>query len=306
MAIPARKPAIPKLDDSQLDMILEGFMPRREEMSKALRGLVESIVTEVFKTHMREITTEVKITGGLFPEKTTEGFFHKQFGDVMQSLTCGHTMLVGPAGSGKTTLAKQVAEAIGVPFYFNGAINSEYKLTGFINAQGQIVSTDFRKAYTTGGVYLFDEYDASLPAATMPFNSALSNGFMDFPDGRADQHPDFYCMAACNTFGRGADRVYVGRNQLDAASLDRFLTIDFEYDESLEHAIAGNGDWVTYVQKVRKAVGDLKLRHVVSPRASIMGAKLLAKGVDRKKVVDMVIWKGLDQDSRRNIEARVV
>jgi cobaltochelatase CobS len=85
-------------------------------------------------------------------------------------------------------------------------------------------------------------------------------------------------IAAGNTFGRGASREYVGRQQLDAATLDRFTVFEVDYDEALELAIAGNDDWTRYVQKVRKAVEREKVRAIVSPRASISGAKLLAVG----------------------------
>ena len=93
------------------------------------------------------------------------------------------------------------------------------------SAQGTIVSTEFRKAYENGGLFLFDEIDASMPGAILAFNAALANNFMDFPDKKVPRHKDFYCIAAANTFGSGADRQYVGRNQLDAASLDRFIDV---------------------------------------------------------------------------------
>jgi len=92
---------------------------------------------------------------------------HKQFLDVIKAVTCGNIALVGPAGVGKTTMAMQIADAMGLNFYFNGAINSEYKLSGFMDAQGRIVSTPFRKAFTEGGLYLFDEIDASMPSALL-------------------------------------------------------------------------------------------------------------------------------------------
>jgi SpoVK/Ycf46/Vps4 family AAA+-type ATPase len=299
------KGVAPKLSEAQIDAVLEGLMPKRDAMEAAIRGLVESVVTETFKRSVREVTTTINIKGDKLPKKAFDGLFHRDFDEILKSIVCGNLMLVGPAGSGKTTLAKQVADAMDLPFYFNGAINSEYKLTGFINARGMIVSTDFRKAFEEGGVYLFDEFDASHPNATTTFNAALSNNWMDFPDGRVERHENFYCMAACNTYGRGADRLYVGRNQLDAASLDRFMMFDLDYDEGLELALAGDPDWVNYVQRVRKAIFDLKLRHVVSPRASIMGAKLLSVGINRKKVEAMTVWKGIDADSKKNVEGRI-
>lgn len=235
-----------------------------------------------------------------------EGLRHELFGDVVQCVNAGlHVMLVGPAGSGKTTLAEQVAEALDLPFRFNGAIASEYKLNGFMNAQGQYVGTAFREAFAKGGLYLFDEVDASMPQALLAFNAALANGCADFPDGNIKMHKNFRCMAAANTFGRGADRTYVGRNQLDGASLDRFAVMDFDYDEKLERALAGNDIWVERVQSIRNAVQSAQVRHVVSPRASMNGARLLGAGMRQDRVEELVIWKGLDKETRNRVQSAI-
>ena len=137
---------------------------------------------------------------------------HFQFEKLSKYVqTKNNIFLVGSAGSGKTTAARNIAKALNIKFYFTGAINSEYKLTGFIDAQGRIVNTEFRKAYEHGGLFLFDEIDASFPQAILAFNAALANDFMDFPDKKVPKHKNFYCIAAANTFGTGADRQYVGR-----------------------------------------------------------------------------------------------
>lgn len=220
---------------------------------------------------------------------------HFQFEKLSKYVqTKNNIFLVGSAGSGKTTAARNIAKALEVEFYFTGAINSEYKLTGFIDAQGRIVNTEFRKAYENGGLFLFDEIDASFPQAILAFNAALANDFMDFPDKKVPKHKNFYCIAAANTFGTGADRQYVGRNQLDAATLDRFITLNWEIDETLEHELAKNYEWVNYVQKARKAASKIGERHIISPRASMQGADLLRIGIDRKEVEKDVLWKGLD------------
>ena len=109
--------------------------------------------------------------------------------------------LTGPAGTGKTTAAKYCANAFGLKFYFCGSIDTEYKLTGFIDAQGRCINTAFRTAYQEGGVFLFDECDSSLPAALLAFNAALANGEAAFPDAIVSRHPDFICIAAAKIHG---------------------------------------------------------------------------------------------------------
>jgi hypothetical protein len=153
----------------------------------------------------------------------------------------------------------------------------------------------FRKAYENGGLFLFDEIDASYPQAVLAFNAALANDFMDFPDMRVKRHENFFCIAAANTYGSGADRQYVGRNQLDAASLDRFVFLDWDDDELLERELTANDEWCNIVQHIRRLIVQNKIRHLVSPRASIFGSKLILRGIDIDTVKHLVLWKGLDQ-----------
>lgn len=236
-------------------------------------------------------------------EKVELGAVHKRLPDlIMACQTRVNVFLAGPAGSGKTTAAEQVAKAFNLPFYFNGAIDTEYKLKGFIDAQGRLTSTAFRDAYEKGGVYLFDEVDASLPPATMAFNSALANGFCDFPDGRISRHKDFICIAAGNTYGMGATFDYVGRNKQDAAFLDRFAFMTWDIDAELERAICPNAEWVRYVQRVRAKAQEKGLKLVISPRASVFGAQLLAVGLPLEEVKAMTIRKGMTPDQWESLE----
>ena len=232
--------------------------------------------------------------------------------------------LVGPAGSGKTTLAAQVAKILGRPFYMSGAILQKYELLGFVNAQGVYVRTAFRDAFELGGVFLWDEVDASIPSAMVAFNAAMENATADFPDGMVDRSESFVCLAAANTYLMGGDIQYVGRNALDAATIDRFFFVDLPYDEKLECAIAGvdftgvtetlqfrqehtEADVQRYVDNVRKlraAAAALEIKHVISPRASIKGAAALRAGIAGKWVEDGLVWKGLEKAQAQKIIAK--
>lgn len=218
-----------------------------------------------------------------------------------------HPMMVGPAGGGKTTAAEQIAEALGLPFFTNGALSGAHELTGFKDAKGDYNTTPFRTAFEHGGLYLADELDRSDPSAVLALNSALANGFMGFPDQPEPirAHEKFHVIAACNTYGRGADRLYIGANQLDASTLDRFGTLNWDYDETLERALAGDDAWVSYVQAARSAASDFKIRHVISPRASYYGAELRATGMAFDMVADVAMWNGLDAEQRQRIVAAI-
>lgn len=231
---------------------------------------------------------------------------HRAFTDAFAAVACNIPLaMVGPAGSGKTTAAEQIAEALELPFYMNGAVSGAHEYLGFIDAQGRYQTTPFRKAFEHGGVYLADEIDGSDPSAPLVINSALANGHMPFPDQPepVKRHENFRCIAAANTYGTGADRIYVGRNQLDGATLDRFAFLEWSYDERLEGALCANASWLARVQALRSAATKEKARIIISPRASINGAKLLAHGVALGTVENMMIWKGVDTELRRRIES---
>lgn len=265
-----------------------------------LASMSSLIATEV----SRQVRTiDVKIAS--LPAKRVEKA-HLAFERVLRY--CANrksVMLVGPAGSGKTTLAEQVAETLGLPFYMSGKCADEVKITGYMDAGGTYRRTAFREAYEKGGLFLFDEMDGWSPDAIIAVNAPLAGQWGDFPDGMIKRHPDFVAIGAANTYGRGADRQYVGREQLDAATLDRFAVIEIEYDEDLELAISCDRDWTLYVQKVRKAVETAKVRHVVSPRASIEGGIMLKAGEPRADVENAYIWKGLDEPVMNRVKAEI-
>lgn len=252
----------------------------------------------------RPVRIEIKV--GAEVKVLPNAHRHPVFAKVLAALSVRENVyLVGPAGSGKTTIATQAAEALGLPFYSTGAVGMAYQLQGFINPEGKYMETDLYRAYVNGGVFLFDEVDASSAQALLAFNAILANEVAAFPNGTVKKHPDFVVIAAANTFGNGADAQYVGRNQLDAAFLDRFMFVTMDYDEKLELLISSNDEWTRYVQAVRKAVRAHKLRHVISPRASIKGGKLLSAGLSREEVEQSLIWKSMTEADIVKVKATV-
>jgi cobaltochelatase CobS len=289
-----------KLDHPLDTKIDDKFNTSRSELRSIIKNGIDQVRNEVGKV----MKHEHHIYNGKAKPVVLKGRMHKCFEDLLLMTSADvNVWICGPAGSGKTTAAQQVAKALGLNYYFNGAIDSEYKLSGFVDAHGNIVSTAFREAYTHGGLYLFDEVDASLPSAVLAFNAALAGDFADFP-GETDptpRHKDFRCIAAANTWGYGGGTDYVGRSKMDAAFLDRFVQLDFPYDEDLEATFSDNHDWVVTVQTFRRRAAEKGLKVIISPRATIKGTALLAAGMPKAKVLEAVIFAKLSKENRLSL-----
>lgn len=262
----------------------------------------DAITVKLQKKLVKEIV--IKRPDGV---KVPVGAQHEQFPELLQVLACGlNVFLVGPAAAGKTRAAEECAKALDLAFYpqsFNAQTPSS-QIFGYMDAQGRYVSTVFRKAFEEGGLWLADEIDRGNGNVLTALNAALENGYCSFPDGVVKRHEKFLCVASANTWGRGADRTYVGANALDEATLDRFVQMEWNYDENLERLLAGNPSWVDRVQAIRQAVFDERVRLLVSPRASFRGAKLLAAGLKWARVEELTLWKGVDKATKEKVLAR--
>lgn len=188
---------------------------------------------------------------------------------VNDRVTGRYPWLFGDAGSGKSTIAKQVADALGLPFYSVSSLQQKYELEGYTDATGKLVETVFYKAAKEGGIFLFDEASTTSAEVQVAFNSMLANLWYNFPkEGMINAHPDFHIIAADNTTGRGGNSTYSARFQMDASTLDRYTAIRVEYTEELDMAMAENDtELVTFIRDLRKAINEARLSYTASPRA---------------------------------------
>lgn len=275
---------------------IQGLRQELNEVKKEMNDAVK----QALESHTREIVVKKAETG----ETKNVGRQHFQFETLLATIAARvNALLVGPAGSGKTSAAHSAAKALNIPFYSIsvGMQTTKTEFFGYMDAAGKYVRTLFREAFEKGGVFLLDEMDAGNANVITSINQALANGYCAFPDGMVTKHPDFVIVASANTYGTGANREYVGRNQLDAATLDRFAVIEWMYDEQLEDALCANKQWLKFVRQCRKNAETHKIRTVVSPRASILGAQLLAQGLKETAVKDMLIFKGMNPTERQKL-----
>lgn len=268
------------------------------KIEEAVMGSVEDKVKAFIKEEYGTIDRKVNVVIG---DKKVEmqGVVHDKFDTVLKFVSNDEPVfLTGPAGSGKNYLCKQVADALGLDFYFTNAVTQEYKLTGFTDAMGNYQETQFYKAFKNGGLFMLDEMDASIPEVLIILNAAIANRYFDFPApiGYVEAHPNFRVIAAGNTYGNGADIEYVGRNQLDGASLDRFALVEIDYSMSIENNMAlGDIELANFCRDYRKSAKKGGLQVIVSYRAISRLAKMM-QIMDLQEALDTCLVKGLDKD----------
>jgi hypothetical protein len=154
-----------------------------------------------------------------------------------------------------------------------------------------------------------DEIDACDPNALVKLNGVLAldaGKSYRFPDGaRVPRHKDFYAIVAGNTSGHGASEDYNARQTLDASTLSRFTYVQWDYDEQLERAMIAPEYvwWAERVQALRKAAKAAAASLVITPRATVNGARLLATGMSVDAVEDAAVWKGAPEDTRNTVLA---
>lgn len=210
---------------------------------------INSQVKEVLKKIKSKTVKNNQIVELHINDIKVEGAIHKDFQKVLQLVATKEPLFIyGPAGSGKTSIAIKAAKALNLEYY-SISVNEQTTKTdflGYYDAHSKLIKTNFRQAYEDGGVFIIDEIDAGNPNVLTVLNSALSNGTMSFPDGNIDRNDKFICICTGNTTGDENNIQYIGRNILDAATLDRFIRLYIGYDEEMENLIISKK-----VQKIR-------------------------------------------------------
>lgn len=289
-------PAAPADAAAALQALMRAMAPQTD------REQITAIIREEFANVVYPTRTVVQRANG--DVRPVEGKTHHKVADVITDLLAGeHVMMVGPAGTGKSTIAEQAAEALGIEYYSISLspMTPASQILGYQDANGNTVRTLYREAYQHGGVFHFDEFDNGHPSVLAVVNASLANGRMAFPDGMVKRHDDFRCVASANTYGKGADRAYVGRQQIDAATLDRFSIETIEIDEALETDLCmGTGLEADKVKRVLSTVRRYRANAltkrmlvVISPRASVGMCRLLAAGKSWDDAIEARVRRGM-------------
>ena len=275
------------LDETAINKLLDAKLSKH---FKETRVIVENTAKETIK--------DMGIQHALFPKLLAMVQMRKPNG------TRANVMLVGPAGSGKTTAAENVAKALELEYSYVGATYDKVDLFGYNNGHGHYQVTEFYKRYKDGGVMLLDEMDGFDPAVGVACNAAIDGTRAAFPVGIVPKHTDSVFIAACNTFGLGANAKYVGRNRLDAATLNRFIKLDWGYDPALERIQVGDDKWTKITQAVRVKVDSMGIEIVISPRNGQNAVMMERTGLFSKDEIFTIAFRdGMEEDSWNQVKS---
>jgi len=280
----------------------------RDEVGSILGKYISENEDELKDQYIEFVKEQVSYENSVqlnVPDDGEPELAHKQLDQLTKTIAAGlPTLMVGLPGTGKTYGAKQAAERLDIDFHSIsvGTQTTKTDILGFVDANGNYKGTGFREAFENGGLFLMDEIDAGNPNVLIIINSAISNGFCEFPDGMVEGHDDFRFVATANTYGKGANKDFIGRNKLDGATLDRFVAIDWEIDEDLEEVLTDNDAWLEKIRALREHSRETTWDFFVSPRSAIYGAKLLKAGFDMEEAAEMVLMKESDEDRKKKIK----
>ena len=273
--------------------VMDGLIQFQRQGFNTLSKKIDKVAEESGSGSM-----EVKVSTIKKPKSIKGVHYHPKFKDIVEKLQLNAdkcVYLCGGAGTGKTTLAEQVADVMDLPFGFLSCTEgmSEAHLLGRMLFDGQYVASEFVTLYEGGGVFLLDEMDAMDSNVAVVINSALANGKVSVPNRKdnpiAKRHENFFVIGAGNTWGTGqGSNMYSGRNKLDTATLDRFWGVEVDYDVKLEKMLAVDNKMYDAVLELRKRVAEYGLNRIVGTRKFKDAGRCHANGKDTKYVLDHI------------------
>lgn len=303
---PAPAASVPEVDalTSAFTALTPLFAGVQKNVTDAVMLTLQPIIDSLKKQAATQVQ-HIQITNSDGQTHQLDEVVCEDFEEILTYVSKGAPVyLYGAAGCGKSHTARQLADALGLPFYESMQVMFAHDVKGYGDAGGNYQSTPFFKAFTEGGVFFLDEVDASAPEALVVLNTAIANRRFDFPIvGNVTAHPNFRVVAAGNTAMTGADLEYVARSVQDAATENRFSFFEMHYDMRVELPVCAGGDEVlmSFITDLRQAIRAANIIKCVSYRQTKLLADPDLLKFGRVKALRRNVFKGMEADEIRII-----
>ena len=285
----------------------KGYKVAQDEAAAKIDDLTAQV--EELKNRPTTSGTVINITiDGKKTETKVNGIVNPKFARILKYLANGENVyMYGPAGTGKNVTAKQCAEALDMPIFYNNTIYTKYDLCGYMDANGQYVPTTFYNFMKAPkGLYFMDEYDNSQSSALVCFNDVLEDKKYTFPNGETlylDENHKI--IAAGNTNGQGATEEYNDRYVIDESNRSRFMFVSVTYDSAVEKSIVGNStDILDFINDLRRVRDLLNIKLILGYR-EIKRLKTYEDDGDIPELFNNMLLKGMEQDTINEIASRL-
>lgn len=271
-----------------------------ESIRKQLVDSVKERVVDVARSHIEEMAVPIKnviveLNGQILTSNTD--LYHREYETLLSfAIQKIPVILKGPSGSGKNICVEQISKALNLQLYKCTSPQDKFDLEGYNDVNGIYHESAFYKAFTKGGILLLDEMDTAMASALITVNDAISNGKYTFPNGECCMHEDFRVIATANTWGNGKSYEYIGRNKLDAATLDRFICWEVYYDKDLERSLYPDEEILEVFWGLREAVNESETRFIFSTRGIKYSYILRKAGMNLNSIIKATIVKGMNID----------
>lgn len=302
--------AVLKVCHSLSDVIKQQFENEAQHATARLEQEIERLAKLAVK--------EIVVVKDGDKETKLEGV-HFMFPRLLTLAMAGiHVYLHGPAGTGKTTAALQVGQALNRNVEIDTLDRSTFasRIQGFLSPHGEKVETAFSRCWTNGGIYVADELDNAPGQVQTLKNSSLANGIAPLAWGNVKKHDNFVYIGCGNTPFRPT-AAYPDRQPGSAAFIDRLYFLYWPRDRNLMRSHAGmpnepraerpkprkieNSAWERWCEKAEDWCEQNAPQMKITSRAYWTGVKALACGETPYEVADGMVFRGCDDDLRSKL-----